>query len=321
MERFGTGARAAAGLFALTMLAACPDPSAFETPPTAPPVRPVVPAPESRITDPSPESIALSAHYQRVQNDLLNQGLLRGDGGGPDTPFTDSVLTRNFVRIALFDEYVEGAAGELRAEATVSRLRRWEQPISLSIEFGSSVPLAQRDRDTASIGTFANRLGRLTGVPIRQTGQTGNFHILVLNEGDREGYEPRLRSLVPGISDGSVRAFLNPPRDTFCLAIAFAEGGGSTYGQAIILIRGENPDLLRLACIHEEMAQAMGLANDSETARPSLFNDNNEFGRLTTHDELLLRMLYDDRLEPGMGVAQAAPIAKAIAAELVSGPS
>ncbi|MCQ8205510.1 DUF2927 domain-containing protein, partial [Vibrio parahaemolyticus] len=69
----------------------------------------------------------------------------------------------------------------------------------------------------------------------------------------------------------------------------------------------------RLSCVHEEMAQAMGLPNDSPDARPSLFNDDLEFALLTDHDAVLLRMLYDPRLRPGMTAAQARPLLPAIA--------
>jgi hypothetical protein len=85
------------------------------------------------------------------------------------------------------------------------------------------------------------------------------------------------------------------------------------------VIRAEHPDLLRLSCLHEEVAQGLGLANDSPTARPSIFNDDEEFALLTRHDELLLRILYDARLRPGMQSREAAPIARAIAEELVGG--
>ena len=64
----------------------------------------------------------------------------------------------------------------------------------------------------------------------------------------------------------------------------------------------------------------MGLPNDSPTARPSIFNDDGEFGLLTTHDEMLLRILYDTRLTPGMTESEARPIIETIAAELMGGP-
>ncbi|MEL7179999.1 MAG: DUF2927 domain-containing protein, partial [Pseudomonadota bacterium] len=53
-------------------------------------------------------------------------------------------------------------------------------------------------------------------------------------------------------------------------------------------------------------------------ARPSIFNDDDEFALLTTHDELLLRMLYDARLQTGMDPAIAAPIARQIAREYLA---
>ena len=307
-----------AGALALAMLAACEEPPPPPDPPPPEVVEPEPPEPEPQTPARSEASLALSTHYQRLQNDLLAQGLMRGDGGGPDTPFTDVMLTRNFIRIALFDEYTtEG--DELVAEATISRLRRWEQSIRMNVEFGATVPQAQRDRDSTSVASYAARLSRLTGLPISQTAQNANFHVLVLNEDDRAGFEPRLRTLVPGIAESSVRAFMTPPRSTLCLVIAFSEGGAPTYSRAVVLIRGEHPDLLRLSCIHEELAQGLGLANDSPAARPSIFNDDEEFGLLTTHDELLLRMLYDARFTPGMNAAQAAPIARVIAAELLGG--
>ncbi len=97
----------------------------------------------------------------------------------------------------------------------------------------------------------------------------------------------------------------------------FSTGSDTQFRKAVAVIRAEHPDLLRTACLHEEIAQGLGLSNDSPAARPSIFNDDEEFGLLTEHDELLLRILYDDRLVPGMTAAQARPIVAAIASELL----
>ena len=82
-------------------------------------------------------------------------------------------------------------------------------------------------------------------------------------------------------------------------------------------MRAEQPDLMRLSCIHEEIAQGLGLPNDSPRARPSIFNDDDEFALLTSHDEKLLTMLYDPRLKPGMTAQEAAPVVRIIARELM----
>lgn len=295
----------------------------METSPTPQPRPAEVPVPFQGpvVTERSDESRALSVHFQRVQNDLLARGLLRTDGGGPDTMFTDTILARNFVRIALFDEFVATPTG-LRAQPTISRLRRWEQPVRFTVEYGATVPEDQQIEDSQNVRNFVSRLGRVTGHPTSMDDTDPNFHVLILNEDDRLGYADRLRALVPGIDATSVQAFMDVPRDTLCLVLAFSQDGSPQYSQAVALIRGEHPDLMRLACIHEELAQGMGLANDSPRARPSIFNDDEEFGLLTTHDELLLKMLYDPRFEAGMQASEAAPIARVIATELMnSGPS
>ncbi len=311
-----------AALTAAAALAAC---DGFPPAATAPGDIATSPVPPSRAVPgiditPSVRSEELRLYYARLQNDLRARGLLRTDGGGPDTPYTDTILARNFVRIALFDEYVSDGR-ELRAQQTLSRLRRWEAPITLQVEFGAGVPEDQRAADRNAILAYAGRLSRITGHPIRPVAAGGNYHVLVLTEDDRLGFEDRLRAIVPGISDGTVRAFLNLDRSTLCLVMAFSSGGAPTYTQAVALIRAEHPDLLRLSCVHEELAQGMGLANDSPAARPSIFNDDEEFGLLTSHDELLLRMLYDPRLTPGMTAAEAAPIARQIAREMLEGRS
>jgi len=326
LNRLGRSfAQKTVGFWALLAVLGCETVGGLDTAPV-PPERPetiAVPTPpvQSQPAVRSDQSLALSNHYQRVQNDLLARGLLRTDGGGPDTTFTDTILARNFVRIALFDEFVSTPTG-LRAQPTISRLRRWEKPVRFTVEYGESVPEDQRLEDTQNVRNFVSRLSRVTGRPMSVTDQDPNFHVLILNEDDRLGYGERLRELVPGIDDASAQAFLNVPRDTLCLVLAFSLNDSPEYSQAVAMIRGEHPDLMRLACVHEELAQGLGLANDSPRARPSIFNDDEEFGLLTTHDELLLRMLYDARLKTGMAAAEAAPVARVIAADLMnSGPS
>ncbi|MCC7322029.1 MAG: DUF2927 domain-containing protein [Rubellimicrobium sp.] len=264
-------------------------------------------------------SLALSQYYQRLQNGLLAQGMLRGDGGSADTPFTDAMLARDFVRIALFDEYADSGSA-LVPDMRLARLRRWEVPVRMEVRFGPSIDPAQAERDRASVAAYAGRLAGATRHDIAMAGsaEAANFHVLFLNEDERLAIAPQLRELVPGIADHSVRAVQNLPRSTLCVVVAFSAPGSDAYTGAIAVIRGEHPDLLRLSCIHEELAQGLGLANDHPLARPSIFNDDQEFALLTGHDELLLRILYDARLHPGMNAAEAAPVVRAIATELMA---
>ncbi len=286
----------------------------------APPEGPAPPPPQEAGPQPSPESRALARYYERVQASLLAQGLLRTDGGGPDVPFDARRLAENFIRIALYDEYTN-QGGRLVARETASRVHRWEKPIRMQVEFGATVPERQRRKDRADITRYAARLSRLTGVPIRQVTSGGNFNVFVVNEDERRALGPRLREILPGINEAAVRTVTDMPRSTFCLVFAWEPEESGAYSNAVAVIRAEHPDLMRLSCIHEELAQGMGLSNDSPKARPSIFNDDEEFALLTRHDELLLQILYDRRLRVGMTEREARPIVEQIAAELLGGES
>ena len=265
-----------------------------------------------------PESAALSRYYARVQARLLTQGLLRRDGGGPDVPFTARNLVDDFIRIALFEEYTT-VGDHIIARQTPSRLHRWDRPVRMTVEFGATVPERQRVIDRSSIASYANRLSRAIGLPIRQVSSNANYHVFVVNERERRTLGPRIREILPGISEAAIQAVQDMPRSTFCLVIALDPGDLGSYSQAVAVIRAEHPDLMRLSCIHEELAQGLGLSNDSASARPSIFNDDEEFGLLTTHDEMLLRILYDPRMRSGMDAAEARVQAEIIAAELLGG--
>ncbi|ARC90456.1 hypothetical protein B5V46_04935 [Rhodovulum sp. MB263] len=288
-----------------------------EPPVTRPAVRPDAGSPPQ----PSADSEILARHYARVQNDLLSRGLLRSDGGEADVPFTRHTLVEDFIRVALFDEYVT-RGGNLIARETESRLRRWEKPVRFGLVFGETIPAEQRATDRAEISEYVQRLSRLTGLPMSMTApEQANFQIFIVNEDERRRIGPELRRLIPGIDIGAESTIAVMPRSTFCMVLAFSEGNASTYSSAVAVIRGEHPDRLRQSCVHEELAQGLGLANDSPAARPSIFNDDEEFALLTPHDELLLKILYDRRLRPGMRPAEARPIVEEIVAELMGGES
>ncbi|MEH0689563.1 DUF2927 domain-containing protein [Vibrio cholerae] len=65
-----------------------------------------------------------------------------------------------------------------------------------------------------------------------------------------------------------------------------------------------------LACIVEEITQVLGLPNDAESAYPSIFNDETPEDLLSPLDVILLKLLYEPELRPGMSREQAAPVVR-----------
>lgn len=301
--------RAIAGLVGLAALIAC-------TP--RPPQDSLVPPQRPKDLTPPPrsaESEQLVHYYTVLQQDLLTRGLLRTDGGGPDTPYDADKLVKNFEAIAFYDEYAGSGSG------SAGGLSRWSGPVRLQAEFGPSVTQKQRHADSKFLTNYADRLARTTGHSVSTTTTRGNFHVIFSGYDDSDFIRTRVQQILPNISAENLEVFANPPRSFYCLVLA---GGPQqdplSYTRGVALIRAEHPDLVRQSCVHEEVAQGLGLRNDSPRARPSIFNDDDEFALLTSHDEKLLTMLYDDRLQPGMSAAQARPITRIIAYELMGQP-
>jgi hypothetical protein len=140
---------------------------------------------------------------------------------------------------------------------------------------------------------------------------------MFLNEDERRANLPRIQAFTGGIDPATLATIRDPAKSTYCFALSVDSNDDRTIEKALVIIRAETPDLLRLSCIHEELAQMMGLTNDDPAARPSIFNDDEEFATLTKMDEYLLRILYDPRLSAGMTEVQARPIVETIAADLL----
>ena len=109
--------------------------------------------------------------------------------------------------------------------------------------------------------------------------------------------------------------------DTFfttsaCIALAIGdpERDGRIMAGAIA-IGIDIPESQRRHCILEELVQVLGLPNDACHYRPSLFCEHDRVFELTGPDAILLRTLYDERLEVGMSRAEAMPIVRRIIAE------
>lgn len=294
------------------------------------PTPPVPPAPPQPAPPPvSAESAALASYFGQVQAQLVSQGLLRTDGGGADTPFTDRMLAENFLRIAFYEEYDSAMGGTVRQEAPIP-LTRWQAPVRVALEFGASLPAEVQARDTGRVAAYLARLERLTGHPVTlagagaaggpvAAGAGANFTLLIDDLDERRTLAPQLAAQFPSLSAAQVGSMTDMDRTTYCQVITLSDPASSTYTGAVAVIPSELPDLMFMACLHEELAQAMGLPNDSGLARPSIFNDDQEFALLTRQDELMLKMVYAPELRPGMTEAEARPLVETLASRLMGG--
>ncbi len=219
---------------------------------------------------------------------------------GADTPFTDRMLAENFIRIALYDEYHRGHGGPRARRRPQSRLRRWEQPVRVGLRFGASVPPDRQATDRARIASLPRAAAadhRPSDPAVRRQPRISSIYIVT--EDERHALGPAIRATLPGpVAGRRGRHHRDAAHRPIAWSTPCPTGNGGAYTRAFAVIRAEHPDLLRLSCIHEEIAQGLGLPTTARRARPSIFNDDEEFALLTPMDELMLQMLYSPAPAP-----------------------
>ena len=314
----------AAAVLAFAGLAAACAPAGLTTSPIPQrrpaPVAPPPPEAAATATDArSAESREIAAFYEKRQRGLLARRYLRQDGGLGEGPVTADALARNFERIALYSEFSRGDGVPI-AEQTPIRLKRWPGPVRIQVEFGASVTPEARRLDAARVAAYADRLSQIARHPVELVEAGGNYRLFVVSADEQRALGPALAAAEPGLAPSDIRRIATPdPRRVRCATYVSALADEpDAYISAIAVVPSEHPPLSRLACFHEELAQGLGLGNDSPSVRPSIFNDDEEFALLTEHDAMLLRILYDPRLRIGMSAAEARPIVRTIAAELTA---
>ena len=258
----------------------------------------------------------LNEYYEMLEKRKLSFGLLRQDGGGDDTPFDSEDIITSFQQLAFYTEY-NVTDNKLMPSASSVNLAKWKSDIIISSEFGSSLSSKKIEKDLAQIIAVSDILSKTTGIKINFSNQNPNMHILVGNEAEL----PKLINKISlNLSDFDPKIFpliSQLPKDIHCITLtALKSKLNPEIVSALVIIRNELPKLLRKACFHEEMAQSLGLSNDSHLARPSIFNDDDEFATLTEFDEILLKILYDERLEIGMTLRNSSEILRTVAKEI-----
>jgi hypothetical protein len=67
-----------------------------------------------------------------------------------------------------------------------------------------------------------------------------------------------------------------------------------------------------LACIVEELTQSLGLINDTQSVFPSIFNDHSHNDFLTGLDFILLKLLYEPKVQSGQTEAETRAIIRSL---------
>lgn len=205
--------------------------------------------------------------------------------GAPDEPpqFSLVMTTRmpavrtllaQFERIAYSNEF----GGAPRR----GRIVKWAAPIRVEIRGASA------GKYRVAVLAMLHQLRRLSGLnirPIRWYDFTAANFIIEFVAGD----------------DGTRK-----PKADDCITYVTTDYRRFVITAAHVII-GRTPR----HCIVEELTQALGLGDDSRLIYPSVFNDASVPQGLFPWDAIMVRVLYEARLYPGIRMAAARPIVRA----------
>ncbi len=263
-----------------------------------------------------PQEEKLRKYYSRLEKRKISLGLLRQDGGGDDTPFDVDDIVEAFEQLAFYNEY-DIDKNKLLPNSNAVSLAKWELNTNISVRVGGSVDKKQKIKDLLEINALISNLSKITNQKIKVSQQNVNMYVVVANQKEIKKLIDEIGSQRPEFDPKRIPIITQLPKDIHCMAMtSMSSEPNSAISSALVIIRNELPDLMRRACIHEEIAQSLGLTNDSHFARPSIFNDDDEFATLTKFDEVLLQILYDDRLYPGISKKEASQLVRQIAKEI-----
>lgn len=210
-----------------------------------------------------------------------------------DEPFTNADLVRNFDTIAFGNEYT----GE-----RFPTVRKWKVPVRMGID-GKDYPAFLE----YEIEDFLKDLRELTGHPIelyysfnkqKEKKLPPNFDSkavnVILYYLPDEKIPPVLKKYWKG-DEEQVRFMV---KNSTCFANYFTKNG--EIRAAVVIFPSRHPKSYLRACVVEELTQILGLPNDSDFVKPSIFNDHSTYLELTEHDKWLVRALYQKDIPPGM---------------------
>jgi len=199
-----------------------------------------------------------------------------------------------------------------------ARLVKWTHAPTIRLETmtagprdettGRAMPVPTRTTEAhyAALENHIAELATLTGLPIRlmprDIGSGGDIVITIV---------PRLQMSAipfPGVPAKKLSQAMGPSR---CFFVIWPTPDWAVQKARIAINSILEEDHIT-HCLLEELTQSLGLPNDSDRLRPSVFNETAMLTELSYLDRILIRTVYDPRIPAGMNLGDFREKAEAI---------
>ncbi|TLP45623.1 MULTISPECIES: DUF2927 domain-containing protein [Cohaesibacter] len=202
----------------------------------------------------------------------------------------------NFADTDIADGFYKTVFGaEIRSlswGSQTNRVKKYVTPVKIWIDNRA------RLNRLKTVRQFVRNLPRqIPGLKVRfaRTPKDANFRIYIV---DAKDYEETVRYEVFG------QANMEVPGQ--CIVRVLSRRSGILRSDAVI-VSDQGLSLFR-RCMVEEILQGLGPLNDDASLIHSVFNDTSTFDHFTRYDRLIMNMLYNPDVKPGMTLRQVRPM-------------
>ena len=218
-----------------------------------------------------PTGLAATAENSAIASHRLSQ----------KTDFTDAQITTGFMKIAFGAEY--------HLAGRIDRIRKYNVPVRIFVDGA-----ARADRQKQIAKVTADIARRIPALDIAITPVRDGANMVVNLVRDRD-LDKAVRKFYGSEKAREIRRSLDPQ----CLS-GFRKNERYEIEHAEVILAVDAGDFVFLDCAYEEMLQSLGPINDTDAVPWTMFNDNVSMGFFDIYDQILLNILYDPRVKPGM---------------------
>jgi hypothetical protein len=194
--------------------------------------------------------------------------------------FSDAEIVDGFLKVAF--------GAEFRFGKQTDRIRKYDRPVRIYIENRGK---PDRNRQVADI--IADIRTRMKDLDIAVTADRSEANAVIRLVLDRD-LAQTMRQLYGRENTRKLQR-----SDPQCLA-GFTKDDSFRILHADVILVVDVGDFVFFDCAYEEILQALGPINDDGSVPWTMFNDDVSMGFFGVYDQLLMNILYDPRVRPGM---------------------
>ena len=195
--------------------------------------------------------------------------------------FTDAEIADGFFKVAFGAEY--------HLAGRTDRIRKYDKPVRVFID-----NKARPDRSGLLRDIVADIAGRIEHLDFAVTTKRSDATITATLVRDRDLYRT-IAAFYGAERARDIRKTIDPQ----CLS-SFTKDDRLAIINSNVILTADAGRFIFMDCAYEELLQALGPINDTDTVPWTTFNDGVSMSHFGLYDQYLLNILYHPRIRPGM---------------------